>query len=94
MYSHLRKQKYKIEGKLIYVSHTSLIEYLGQVIHSEKSISDIHPWNIPDVGGILNTIAKGTKAIITTIVIVVIFGLFTYMCCMPLLIKLLSRGRY
>ncbi|PIC53268.1 hypothetical protein B9Z55_003046 [Caenorhabditis nigoni] len=87
-----KSSTYKIEGKLIYVSHTSLVEYLGQVLHSEKSITEIHPWSIPDVGGILNTISKGAVSIVTSVILILLSGSLIYCCCMPIIIKLLSQG--
>ncbi|PIC12746.1 hypothetical protein B9Z55_028254 [Caenorhabditis nigoni] len=53
----------------------------------------IHPWHIPDVGGILHIVSKGVIAIIIALVLTTITGIMLYSCCIPILIKILSRGR-
>ncbi|EFO83707.1 hypothetical protein CRE_02833 [Caenorhabditis remanei] len=88
-----KNNSYKIEGTLTYVSHTSLSEYFNQVLHSEKSISEIHPWNIPDYWTILNTIIKGAVPITLAIIGMLFTSAILYLCCIPACTNFLTRRR-
>ncbi|EFP08221.1 hypothetical protein CRE_16927 [Caenorhabditis remanei] len=88
-----KNNSYKIEGTLTYVSHTSLSEYFNQVLHSEKSISEIHPWNIPDYWAILNTIIKGAVPITLAIIGMLFTSAILYLCCIPACTNFLTRRR-
>ncbi|EFP13529.1 hypothetical protein CRE_10496 [Caenorhabditis remanei] len=90
-----KNNSYKIEGTLTYVSHTSLFEYLNQVLHSEKSISEIHPWHIPDVWTLWNNLTKGLIPIVLAIAGMIISSILIYLCCIPACTACLSRrGRH
>ncbi|EGT58285.1 hypothetical protein CAEBREN_32653 [Caenorhabditis brenneri] len=89
-----KNNSYKIEGKLTYVSHTSLFEYLHQVFHSEKGIADIHPWHVPDFLNIINVIGKGLFSIVSSILTILLLSALVYFCCIPALIKCLGGSRY
>ncbi|EFP04546.1 hypothetical protein CRE_31303 [Caenorhabditis remanei] len=88
-----KNNSYKIEGTLTYVSHTSLFEYLNQVLHSEKSISEIHPWHIPDVWTLWNNITKGLIPIVLAIAGMIISSILIYLCCIPTVTACLSSRR-
>ena len=89
-----QNNSYKIEGSLVFVAHTSLIEYLNQVLNSEKSITEIHPFHIPDFYVALNAIYRGAVSIVTSILMVIALAIIMYMCCLPAAIRFLGRGRY
>ncbi|PIC36583.1 hypothetical protein B9Z55_015517 [Caenorhabditis nigoni] len=88
-----KNHTFKIDGKLIYVSHTTLIEYLNEVLHSEKSISDIHPWHVPDVWNIVNTISKGLVQIVSALFALAVTALVLYLCCIPTCLRLIVGER-
>lgn len=86
-----KTNRYDIEGQLTYVEHPKLIEYLNNVIKGEKSITDIHPWHLPDFSGVLSTLKNGTVTIIIALLVFAATAAFMYLCCLPSLIQLFSR---
>ncbi|EGT41705.1 hypothetical protein CAEBREN_29771, partial [Caenorhabditis brenneri] len=82
-----------VEGKLDYVSHPSLLEYLNKVMKSETKITDIHPNLIPDVGGFLDNIYTGLMEIILGLICFTVIAAIIYLCCIPCCISLIKpRG--
>uniref|UniRef100_A0A1I7UJG7 Phlebovirus_G2 domain-containing protein n=1 Tax=Caenorhabditis tropicalis TaxID=1561998 RepID=A0A1I7UJG7_9PELO len=43
-----KNNSFKVDGKLVFVSHNTLVEYFDQILNGETSITDIKTWMLPD----------------------------------------------
>lgn len=88
-----KTHSYIAEGKLTYVGHSSAIEYFNQVLNSEKKLNDIHPWVLPDVWSMWDSVQRGAIALIIGIAVMLTTALLLYICCLPTITRILLGFR-